>query len=77
MVKLSGVLVKPEVTAYMYGTHALENTGQLSAALKSNSINLDAYVGKQVRITGKRVEGYPLEGGPDLIEVMDIEIINP
>ncbi len=74
--QLTGYLTRPEATTYMYGTHALESKGRVIAALKSDSVNLDAFTGKKVRITGNRVQGYPLSGGPDLIEVNKIEAIN-
>lgn len=74
--QLTGYLIRPEATTYMYGTHALESRGRIVAALKSDSVNLDAYTGKKVRITGNRVPGYPLSGGPDLIEVNKIEAVN-
>jgi hypothetical protein len=73
-VKLSGIVIKPEVTHYMYGTHALEENGSIRAALQSNSLDLDAFLGKKVRITGNRVPGYPLSGGPELVEVQKVEI---
>ncbi len=75
--QLTGYLIKPEVTTYMYGTHALENNGRIIAALKSDSVNLDTFTGKKVRLYGKRIEGYPLSGGPELIEVKKIELIKP
>lgn len=73
-VKTSGVLIKPEVTTYMYGTHALEEKGQIKVALKSTAINLDEFIGKKVEVIGTRVPGYPLSGGPYLIEVQKIVI---
>lgn len=60
----------------MYGTHALEESGKKKHyALTSSTCNLDDYVNKTVRVIGKRVEGYPLSGGPKLIEVISIDII--
>lgn len=72
-VQLSGIITKPEVTNYMYGTHALERDGKIRFALKSDAIDLDTYIGKRVQLSGIRVPGYPLSGGPDLIEVRKIK----
>lgn len=81
---LAGVLSKPEATAYQYGTHAL--TGRLITgdpakapaatlfALKSGKVKLDAFVGKKVIVTAVKIDGYPLEGGPDFYEVTAVEI---
>lgn len=74
-VNLSGILIKPEYTPYMYGTHALERNSTIQAALKSYTVNLDDFIGKKVRIRGKITEGYPLSGGPPLIEVYTVEIV--
>lgn len=79
----AGVLQKQGMTSYQYGTHILngmalsgkpdqpETTFALRAGKK---INLNKYAGKKVIITGKKVEGYPLELGPELIEVSAIEL---
>ena len=69
-------IVRPQgVTSYMYGTHVLvSDSGRTLYALKSNSINLDDYIGKKVTVSGAPVSGYPIEGGPDYI---DVGSINP
>lgn len=73
-VKRSGILIKPEATYYMYGTHALEDKGKIRVALKSSTIDLDDFIGKKVQIIGTPVPGYPLSGGPELVEVQKIII---
>ena len=69
----TGVLEKPEVTTYQYGTHALtDEASGTRYALQSESVNLDAYVGERVTIYGTPVPGYQdgqVEGGPDLLRV--------
>jgi hypothetical protein len=75
-VALTGIVIKPEYTTYMYGTHTLEKDNAIQAALKSNTVNLDDFIGKTVRITGKPVEGYPLSGGPILIDVNSVKIMD-
>ncbi|WP_316803634.1 hypothetical protein [Pedobacter nototheniae] len=65
---LSGKIEKLGMTTFQYGTHLLK-TENKTYALKSETINLDTYLNKPVTIKGKKVIGYPLDGGPDLIEV--------
>lgn len=63
-----GRLEQLGVTAYQYGTHRLGGY-----ALQSGRVNLDAYIGSKVIVTGRPVAGYPLDGGPPLLDVMAIE----
>lgn len=79
----AGVLQKQGMTAYQYGTHVLKgkslagepNQPETIFALKAGKkINLNKFAGKKVIITGKKVDGYPLESGPELIEVSAIEL---
>lgn len=79
----AGILSKAEVTSYQYGTHQLngyvldgnpENVGkEILFALKTDKVNLDKWIGKRLIITGEEVEGYPIENGPLLIDVKEIE----
>jgi hypothetical protein len=71
-VEVSGVVQKSGMTAYQYGTHVLNANGK-TYALKSASLNLDTYVDKNVKLKGTKVEGYPVETGPELLEVMEIK----
>lgn len=76
-VEITGDLKKPQVTAYMYGTHAItdESTGALYA-LRSEKVDLKRYAGERVTVSGSVVPGYEegaLEGGPALLEVSDVE----
>jgi hypothetical protein len=76
----SGTISKAEMTSYQYGTHqltgiCLEDTKQKENkifALKSDKILLDNWMGKKVLIKGNKVKGYPLENGPELIEVINV-----
>jgi hypothetical protein len=71
---LKGTIKAQEITTYMYGTHVLtNNVGQTLYALRSNSVKLDDYIGKSVEISGSKVDGYPVDGGPDYIEVSKIK----
>lgn len=78
-----GILSKPSQTAYQYSTHSLNGNSldinlnitnkQTDYSLTSDKVNLDSFVGKNVLISGERQPGYPLENGPELIKVMEIE----
>jgi len=80
-VSATGVLEKPDMTTYMYGTHAITDarTGE-QYALGSESVDLDAYVGEEVTVTGAPVPGYgngQVEDGPALLEVSGVEPADP
>ena len=66
-VELTGLIQKQGVTSYMYGTHVISGY-----ALRSNTILLDNYIDYNVTIVGYKIDGYPVDGGPDYIEVTDI-----
>lgn len=68
----TGKLQKIEMSTFQYGTHTIEN-GTSYYALKSEILDLDAFKDKDVTVVGKKVEGYPLEGGPELIEVAKVK----
>lgn len=63
----TGVVKKQGTTGYMYGTHVL--VGGKTYALKSDTIDLDRYVGKKVTVSGKLLRGYPISGGPEFMNV--------
>lgn len=67
----TGIVVKPEVTTYQYGTHALETETDYFA-LRSSSINLDDYINQEVTLTTTKIAGYPVENGPILLEVEQV-----
>ncbi|TDQ11354.1 hypothetical protein [Pedobacter metabolipauper] len=70
-VELSGKLEKLGMSTFQYGTHTL-NTGSKTYALKSTKVSLDSFEGKQVTLKGSKVAGYPVENGPELIEVTEV-----
>lgn len=65
----SGTIEKIEVSTWMYGTHILTDQNKVKYALESTSVDLDSLVNKQVEIKGTTVSGYPVENGPELLEV--------
>jgi hypothetical protein len=78
VVTVAGVLEKPGITTYMYGTHAItDEASGTSYALRSEDQGLlDGYVGQRVTVYGTVVPGYEngqIEGGPPLLNVIRVE----
>lgn len=71
VIELSGKLEKLGMSTFQYGTHVLKSADK-TYALKSDKLSLDGYVDKEVTLKGTKVDGYPIEAGPDLIEVQEI-----
>ena len=73
----TGVLEKPEITTYQYGTHAItDDASGAGYALASASVNLDDYVGQRVTVYGVAAPGYEdgqVEGGPPLLSITRVE----
>tara|TARA_Y100000815_G_C13208115_1_gene449427 strand:+ start:174 stop:473 length:300 start_codon:yes stop_codon:yes gene_type:complete len=67
----NGIIERAGMTTYQYGTHTLK-TDHETYALKSETVDLDAHIGKQTILIAKKVPGYPLDGGPVYLEVMRI-----
>ena len=66
-VTATGTIQKLGMSTFQYGTHVLK-TANKTYALKS-TFSLDPYLDKRVTIKGKKVSGYPLEGGLELVDV--------
>ncbi|WP_316832030.1 hypothetical protein [Pedobacter aquatilis] len=71
-VTATGTIQKIGMTTYQYGTHILK-TADKTYALKS-TFSLDPYLDKKVTIKGKKVSGYPLSGGPELVDVTLVKL---
>ena len=67
-IEVSGTIQKQGITTYQYGTHIIAGY-----AIRSSSIILDDYINKEVTIIGYKIDGYPVDGGPDYIEVEEIK----
>lgn len=70
--RFKGVIQKTGVTSYMYGSHTIKGDGK-TYALQSTTVNLDLYNNKNVTIKGLKVDGYPVDSGPELIDVKVVE----
>lgn len=74
IVRKTGTIHHQGITTYQYGSHILiDNDGNLVYALRSNNVNLDNFVGDEVEIWGAFVEGYPVEDGPDFVDVTEVK----
>src|SRR5688572_31777494 len=61
-------------TTYQYGTHVLlDESGYVLFALRSDKLNLDDYIGRTVSLSGHLVKGYPVENGPEYLEVTKVK----
>jgi len=70
--KLTGTIQSQGITSYQYGTHTL-NIEDEFYALKSDNLELDEFVGKEITISGSKIDGYPVDGGPVYILVTEVK----
>lgn len=70
--EFTGVISKPGITSYQYGTHLITD-GSKRYALTSEKVDLDDYIGEKVIVYGDQLEGYPIEGGPVFLAVERVE----
>jgi hypothetical protein len=66
--EITGIIQKQGITTYQYGTHTISGF-----ALRSRTVDLDSYIDKKVTVMGHKIEGYPVDGGPEFIEVDKVE----
>lgn len=67
-----GLLEKQGITSYQYGTHIISDKDK-TYALRSSKINLDNYVNQTITIKGNKIKGYPVDGGPEYIDVKEVQ----
>lgn len=70
--EVTGTIEQQGMTSYQYGTHTLTND-ETFYALKSEKVDLDEYVGKTVTVIADKISGYPLDGGPEYLMVLEIK----
>ena len=70
--KLTGLIEAAGITSYQYGSHILR-TDDKTYALTSGKIDLTELDGQTYTIIAEKVEGYPIDGGPEYLKVIDIE----
>jgi hypothetical protein len=72
-ITLNGKITELGMSTFQYGTHLI-SADDKTYALKSATVKLANFIDKSVTLKGKKVAGYPVDGGPDLIEVSEISI---
>ncbi|MDJ0645501.1 MAG: hypothetical protein QNJ57_05885 [Flavobacteriaceae bacterium] len=70
--ELVGTIKAREGSTFQYGTHLLITRDNFFA-LYSEELNLDDFINQTVTIEGTKIEGYPVENGPDFIKVTKIK----
>ena len=70
-ITVEGTILKYDYVEHHYGTHILQCTNK-TFAIESGHIELDDFVDQRVMIVGLFKEGYPLDDGPELIEVFTV-----
>ncbi|MBA3473855.1 MAG: hypothetical protein H0T57_11620 [Rubrobacter sp.] len=76
-VEVTGVIEEPEITTYMYGSHAVtdEASGERYALRSEEEGLLGDSTDRRATISGTLVPGYEngaIEGGPPLIEIDEV-----
>lgn len=70
--KVTGKLEAIQMSSWQYGTHTISND-KIFYALRSEKTNLEPFEGKTVTITANKIEGYPVDGGPEFLEVTEVK----
>ena len=76
--KRTGTLTTIGMSTWMYGTHVLsDDTGKPTTALSGEkSIDFNSYEGQKVEVIGLLKKGYPVDGGPEYLEVESIKSVD-
>lgn len=74
--KFLGRIEPTGMTSYMYGSHVLVSEEGRYALEPFDGLDqsLGSFEGKRVRIIGRLRDGYPVDGGPPLINVREITV---
>lgn len=70
--ELTGVVAEQGITTYQYGSHTLSTTDSYYA-LRSETVVLDAYIGETITIVFEKIDGYPVDGGPEFLDVVKVK----
>jgi hypothetical protein len=71
-IEATGIIKKQGATSYQYGTHTISNNSMFYA-LKSDTYNLDTYENQTITIIGETISGYPMDGGPYYLNVVEVK----
>ena len=71
MSEYTGLIQKQGITSYQYGTHTL-TTKDSFYALKSETVDLDKFLGETITVTAESIDGYPVDNGPVYLNVSGV-----
>ena len=71
----AGTLAPLEMSIWQYGTHTFTTESREFYAVKSETINLDEYLGKPVYILGDVIDGYPVDSGPIFVDIKKVQLM--
>jgi len=69
--EVTGTLEVIQMSSWQYGTHTISND-TIFYALRSEKTDLAPFEGKTVTITATKIEGYPVDSGPEFLEVTEV-----
>lgn len=70
--EITGTIQEQGITSYQYGTHILTTPDQFYA-VKSEVVDLNEHLDQEVTVVVERVPGYPVDGGPEFLQVLKIK----
>ena len=71
-IEITGTIQEQGMTSYQYGTHTITNS-ETFYAITSDSLDLNDYLNREVTIRAEKIEGYPVDGGPEYLRVLKVE----
>lgn len=71
-IEFTGTIKQIKASYYQYGSYSISNEGTFYA-LKCDRVDLNNYLNQEVTILAKKIEGYPLEGGPIYLRVLEVK----
>jgi len=70
--EVTGTIEAIQMTSWQYGTHTISNDSTFYA-LRSDKADLGQFEGQTVTIKASKIEGYPVDGGPEFLEVEEVQ----
>lgn len=70
--EFTGTIQQQGITSYQYGTHSISNDDTFYA-IKSEVVDLNDFLDEEVTIVAEKIRGYPLEGGPEYLMVLEVK----
>ena len=71
-IEFTGLIQTAQITSYQYGTHTLTTDAEVYA-LRSSAVDLADFVGRTETVVAVKIEGYPIDGGPEFLEVTEMK----